>query len=133
MSARQIERLTAETEQQREARLERLSTLQSERLASETPEQRVARLLRDRQGHRDQHSQLPLLDQPSVQSKMQKFHEHFTALDVPMCVTCSKAFPGLKVNLQSGECLSCSRDKRVTKLFSSDNMNPSPVMTCALK
>ena len=80
------ERLTAETEQQREARLERLSTLQSERLASETPEQRVARLLRDRQGHRDQHSQLPLLDQPSVQSKMQKFHEHFTALDVPICV-----------------------------------------------
>ena len=33
-------------------------------------------------------------------------NEHFTALDVPMYVTCSKAeFPCLKVNLQSGECL----------------------------
>ena len=68
MSTDQIERLTEETEQQREAKLEGLITLQNERLALETPELTEARLLRDQQGHRDQHSQFPLLDQPSVQS-----------------------------------------------------------------
>ena len=42
---------------------------QSERLAAETEQQREARLQRDREGQ-----QLPLLEQPSVQAKMRKFH-----------------------------------------------------------
>ena len=42
---------------------------QSERLAAETEQQREARLQRDREGQ-----QLLLLEQPSVQAKMRKFH-----------------------------------------------------------
>ena len=45
---------------------------QSERLAAETEQQREARLQRDREGQ--QQPQLPLLGQPSVQAKMRKFH-----------------------------------------------------------
>ena len=124
LSARQNERLAAETPEQREARLEDMSIRQNERLAAETPEQRAARL----QHNRDQHSHLPLLDQPSIQSKMLKFHEHFATLRIPTCPTCHKRFPGLKVNSQSGECLSCFRDKCVPKLYSPENnMDSGPV------
>ena len=46
----------------------------------------------------------------------------------PVQLICCKQFPGLKVNSHSGECLSCSRDKHVPKLYSSENnMNPGPV------
>ena len=99
-----------------------MSLRQNERLVAETQEQREARLQRDRERHRDQHSHLSLIDQPSVQSKMLKFHGHFATLEMPTCPTCSKRFPGLKVNSQSGECLSCNRDKRIPKLYSSENV-----------
>ena len=46
--ANQSGRLAAETEEQREARLQRMRTNQSERLAAETEQQREARLQRDR-------------------------------------------------------------------------------------
>ena len=44
MRANQNERLAAETDEQREARLQRVRANQSERLAAETEEQREARL-----------------------------------------------------------------------------------------
>ena len=57
----------------------------SERLAAETEEQREARLQHNRERHKEQQSQLPLLEQPSVQAKMRKFHPQFSTLDVPTC------------------------------------------------
>ena len=119
-----------EPKDQREVRLERMRTSQSERLATETEEQREARRQCDRERHREQQqpSQLPLLEQPSVQAKMRRFHSHFSTLDVPTCTTSSKGFPGLKLHSRSTECLPCSQDKHTPKLYSVDNnMNPGPV------
>ena len=99
VSALQSERLAAETQQQREARLERMSALQTERIASETPQLREARLLNDRQAHRNQRAL------HSVQSRMMKFHEHISTLQIASCSICSKGFPGLKVNPQSEHCI----------------------------
>ena len=85
MRANQSDRLVAETEEQREARLQRMCANQSAetdsenrerpgcrgcvpikvRLAAETEQQREARLQRDREG---QQPQLPLLELPSVQT-----------------------------------------------------------------
>ena len=48
MRANQSERLAAETDEQRKARLQRVCANQSERLAAETEEQREARLQRVR-------------------------------------------------------------------------------------
>ena len=52
------ERMAVETEERREARLQRMRANQSERLAAETEQQREARLQRDREGQ--QQPQLPL-------------------------------------------------------------------------
>ena len=102
-----------------------MSARQSERLYTET---REARLHRDSEQHRNQWTCLPVLNHPSVHSKMLNFHRHFVTLEVTRCSTCCKGFPGLKINSQSGECLSCSRDKHVPKLYSSENnMNPGIV------
>ena len=58
--ANQSNRLAAETEEQRDARLQRMRANQSERLAAETEQQRDrARLPRDREGQ--QQPQVPLL------------------------------------------------------------------------
>ena len=128
MSVRQSERLATETPEERQARLSHVTACRNERLTEETVDQREARLQADRERHRDQVTHLPLLEQSSVQSKMLKFHAHCAALEMPACTTCCKQFPGLKVNSHSGECLSCSRDKHVPKLYSSENnMNPGPV------
>ena len=128
MSVRQSERLATETPEERQARLSHVTACRNERLTEETLDQREARLQADRERHRDQVTHLPLLEQSSVQSKMLKFHAHCAALEMPTCTTCCKQFPGLKVNSHSGECLSCSRDKHVPKLYSSENnMNPGPV------
>ena len=83
MSALRNERLVAETQQQREARLERMSALRCERIASETQQQREARLLNDRQAHRDHHAL------HSVQSRMIKFHKHISTLHITSCSICS--------------------------------------------
>ena len=128
MSVRQSERLATETPEERQARLSHVIACRNERLTEETLDQREARLQADRERHRDQVTHLPLLEQSSVQSKMLKFHAHCAALEMPTCTTYCKQFPGLKVNSHSGECLSCSRDKHVPKLYSSENnMNPGPV------
>ena len=125
------ERMAVETEEQNEARLQRMSTNRSDRLAqaAETEEQREARLQRMRanQSERDwllrlnsrerpgqQKPQLPLLEQPSVQARMRKIHSQFSTLDVP-------GFPGLKFHSRSTECLPCSQDNHMPKLYSSDN------------
>ena len=61
-----------------------MSTYQRERLAAETEEEREVRLQCDRQRHRDQQlvqSQLPLFEQHSIRTKMHKFHAHMAMLD----------------------------------------------------
>ena len=61
--------LAAETPEEREARLQHMSTFQHKRLAAETAEEREVRLQCDRQIHRDQQlvqSQLPLFEQHSI-------------------------------------------------------------------
>ena len=73
-------------------------------------------------------SQLPLFEQHSIRTKMHKFHAHLATLDVSMCTTCLESFPGLQLHLGSAECLRCSRDKRIPKLYSSaNNMDPGPI------
>ena len=73
-------------------------------------------------------SQLPLFEQHSIRAKMHKFHAHFATLDVSMCTTCLESFPGLQLHLGSAECLHCSRDKPIPKLYSSaNNMDPGPI------
>ena len=54
MSTYQCERLAAETEAEREARLQQMSTYQRDKLAAETEEERKVQLQCDRQRHRDQ-------------------------------------------------------------------------------
>ena len=84
MSALQHERSAAETTTERDTRLQRMR----DRLAAETTEERDARLECDRARHREQQtvqSQLPLLQQCSIQAKIHKFHANTATLDTPVC------------------------------------------------
>ena len=65
------DRLASETEEERTARLQRMSANQRHRLAAETGSEREARLQRNREGQRGQQSQLPLFEQPSVQAALE--------------------------------------------------------------
>ena len=59
---------------------------------------------------------------------MRKLHANMATLDTPTCSTCSERFPGLHFHSKSNECLHCSRDKHIPKLYSSaNNMNPDPI------
>ena len=73
------DRIAAETEEERDIRLQHIRTTQIERLAAETAEQRDARMQCDRERHRDYqvvHPQLLLVRQRAIKAKMLKFHEH---------------------------------------------------------
>ena len=142
ISTNQHERLAVETPEERETRLQRMSTNQRERLAVETPEKRELRLecystryeLRLEcysTRYMEQQSvplELPLFQQCSIQAKMRKFHANMATLDTLTCSTCSERFPGLHFHSKSDECLHCSRDKHIPKIYSSaNNMNPGPI------
>ena len=131
MSTNQRERLAVETPEEREGRLQRMSTNQHERLAVETPEERESRLECYITRYMEQQSvqpQLPLFQQCSIQAKMRKSHANMATLDTQTCSTCSERFPGLHFHSKSNECLRCSRDKHIPKLYSSaNNMNPGPI------
>ena len=74
--------------------------------------------------------QHPLLHQPTVRSKMAKFHTAMTSLQVSACVTCMERFPGMTVMITSAgtECARCSKDKHSPKAYSlENNMHPGPV------
>ena len=71
------DRLSDETVEEREARLQQMRTSQRERQSTETADETEARLQHDRESHREQRalgalsqSQLPLIQQHSVQAKM---------------------------------------------------------------
>ena len=108
-----------------------MSTNQHEKLAFETLEETELRLECYSTRYMEQKSvqlQLPLFQQCSIQAKMRKFHANMGTLDTLTCSTCSERFPGLHFHSKSNECLRCSRDKHIPKLYSSaNNMNPGPI------
>ena len=70
------------------------------------------------------------MEQQSVQPQLplfRKFHANMATLDTPTCFICSERFPGLHFHSKSKECLCCSRDKTIPKLYSANNMNPGPI------
>ena len=73
MSLAQQRRLTHETPDQREARLEQVSLAQQRRLTHETPEETATRCEQDRESHRRQR------EQQSVRTKIVNFHSHLAA------------------------------------------------------
>ena len=103
MSTNQRERLARESQDKREDRLWMISSRRNERMAIESQGEQENRL----QSDRERHLSLPVLQQSSVKSNMLNFHQILGNLGIPMCSTCCKQFPGLKVNSQSEECLAC--------------------------
>ena len=91
------DRLASETGEEREARLQQMSAQQHDRLVSETAEERDIRLQCYSVRHREQIvvlSQLPLFEQRSVPTKMLRFHAHMASLDSPQCTTLLQNVPG---------------------------------------
>ena len=134
MSASQEDRIANETEQERAARLQQMSASQQDRIANETEQERAARLQCDAEQHRvatRNLSTVPLLDQPVVQKKLQKFHADLEALNVPQpCATCEESIPEITFlgSVTSRECKRCANDSWYPKLYSSDNnMDPGPI------
>ena len=127
VSLAQQSRLTHQTPDQREARLEQMSLTQQRRLTHETPEETTARCEQDRESHRRRR------EQQSVCTKIVNFHSHLAALHVSKCITCLENFPGLNVRTVSPdscdtECVRCSQDKHIPKLYSfMNNIDPGPV------
>ena len=129
------ERRSTETADETEARLQHDRESHRERRSTETADETEARLQHDRESHREQRalgalsqSQLPLIQQRSVQAKMKKFHTHLATLEVSRCSTCLEAFPGLHPQPGSTECARCGRDKHTPKLYSSgNNVDPGPI------
>ena len=145
--------METETEEERSARLERMSHLQQLRLSTEVDEERAARLenmshnreLRrsseldeeraDRLGASAAHigsqaetRHLPMLEQHHVQARMCHFHQEISTIESPTYSTCMEKFPGMKVSVNGSECLRCTRDKHIPKLYSiGNNMHPGVV------
>ena len=134
------ERMRAEeTTEQRANRLQRERDRYAHRVTRETAEERERRLAR-RRARRSQRrnqigrvlashcSDMSQLASPSVQQKMKEFHTKMAELQFVHCTTCLKSFPSLCLDPSSTECVQCSRDTNVTKLYSSaNNMDPGSV------
>ena len=89
-----------------------------ERLAAETAQEREARQQHDR----DRHSER------SVQTKKLEFHGQIASLSSLQCTTSSEKFPGLRLGRDSTECMHCSQDKHIPKLYSpANNMDPGAI------
>ena len=127
--------LAIETNKERDIRLETISTHRRERLATETAEERELQLQQMREhdclAQETVQERLPsfqLLDQPSTQAKMKKFHSYFSSLHSPTCSTCLESFPGLQLRSPSTECARCYQDKHTPKVYSSgNNIDPGPI------
>ena len=80
LSSNQHEILAAESAEEREAKLQRLSSNQRERLAAESAENREARLQYDRERESRSRTQFEPFKRRSVQLKMRRFHESLASL-----------------------------------------------------
>ena len=133
MSANQHLRLAAETKSERAARLEHQSANHHLRLAVKTDDEREARMecvAAPVQQRRDLDERLPLHEQHHVQAAMHSFHAEMSSIEIPTCSTCMETFPGMKINSRTSECLRCTRDRREPKHYSSsNNMHPGAVPT----
>ena len=65
------------------------------------------------------------VDNADVVAAMTKFHARVSQICFAHCTTCNEGFPSVTLCSQSSECVRCSRDKRMPKLYSGDNnMDP---------
>ena len=118
MRDQQRTRRAAESDEQREDRLQLMRDQEHERRAAER--------LRESRERQEDRSQVSLLDQPAVRAKVLKFHQSLIEIEEPLCLTCLESFPGLTVS--SDECTRCRRDDSTPKLYSdANNMNPGEV------
>ena len=132
-SQQQELRLSRETSEGRTARLENMSHNRELRRSSELDEDRADRLGASAaqvgsQAETRQDRHLPMLEQHHVQARMRHFHQEIATIESPTCSTCMEKFPGMKVSVNRSECLRCTRDKHVPKLYSiGNNMHPGAV------
>ena len=83
-----MRRITTESAEEREARLQQLRVAQQQMIATETSEEIEARRARDRRNHMDlKTSEVPLFQQTRVRFKMRQFHSRLKSVCVPRCVT----------------------------------------------
>ena len=131
MREAQQQRLSIESTEERESRLQQMREAQQQRLQSETPEETEMRHSRNRLNHaQSEECTLPLFCQGHVHSKMKKFHSRLAALQMARCATCLETFPGRRTSLSNDEavCVRCLRDEPVPKMYSAENnMNPGTV------
>ena len=124
-------RLSSETDEQREARLAQLHQDQQLRLSSETVAERQLRLQRDiylHQRTRSIDTTVPLLNQPAVHKKIEKFHSDLCNLTNAFCPICHELLLGNSVGSSNYSCQRCTRDSSLPKLYSLDNnMDPGLV------
>ncbi len=74
------------------------------------------------------HLQGPRLHQDWVREKITAFHSKLAQLEFSECTTCLEAFPSIRLRNDSSECIRCSCDKKMPKLYSRDNaMDADPV------
>ena len=128
MSHIQQLRLSTETNEERTARLENMSQYRELRRSSEVRADRfeasAAQIRSQAEARLDRH--LPVFEQHHVQARMRHFHQEIATIESPICSTCMEKFPGMKVN--GSECLRCTCDKHVPKLYSDgNNMHPGVV------
>ena len=105
---------------EREARLQQMSVFQHDRLASKTMREREVRLQSCRDRLRQLQvvqSWLPLFEQHSVRTNVLGFHADMASLDSAQCTTCLESCHGVR-HSQPTECLRCSQDKHILKLYS---------------
>ena len=119
----QSDKIGSETEQERAARLQQMSASQQDRIANETEQERAARLQCDAEQHRvaaRNLSTVPLLDQPVVQKKLQKFQADLEALNLPQpCATCEESIPEISFlgSVTSRECKRCANDSHLFSII----------------
>ena len=81
----QDRRITTESAEEREARLQQLRVAQQQRIATETSEEIEARRGRDRRNHMDlKTAEVPLFHQTRVHFKMRQFHSRLKSVCVPI-------------------------------------------------
>ena len=136
-----------ESEEERQARLERCRVYERRRYAAMTTKQRrnLSVQRRERERTRTDHlpvetqqpeqlvdnqyrsREFPSFDDPSIVHKVIEFHNSLMSLTSVKCSICLEKFPTVKVDT-AGTCTRCHADKHSPKLYSvQNNMDPGPV------